>query len=84
VSVRLIHELSVREGEKKSKSQKKVLTIIASLSRFYYIVYIITTTLVCIYIYSLSLINIADIDRAMNVQRRNHIREDIYVGIDIF
>ncbi len=84
MSVRLIHELSVREGKKKEqKSEKKELTIIASLSRFYYIVHIITTTLVYIYVYSLSLINIVDIDRAMTIYRRNHIHEDIYVDIDI-
>ncbi len=62
VSVRLIHVLSVRKGKKKeqkSKGKKKKLTIIASLSRFYYIVHIITTTLV----YSLSLINIVGIVR---------------------
>ncbi len=66
-------------GEKKrAKVRKKALTIIASLSRFYYIVHIITTTLVYIYVYFLSLINIADIDEAMNIYRRNHIHEDIY------
>ena len=45
----------VKEREKK----KKKLTIIASLSRFYYIVHRIITTLVFVW----SLINIADIER---------------------
>jgi hypothetical protein len=62
---------------KKSKSQrekKKKLTIIASLSRFYYIVHIITTTLV----YSMSLINIAGIER--DLERRNHRHIDIDIS----
>lgn len=53
--------ICTRGRAKVKERKKKKLTIIASLSRFYYIVHIITTTLV----YVGSLINIADIERVL-------------------
>ena len=53
--------ICTRGRAKVKERKKKKLTIIASLSRFYYIVHRITTTLV----YVGSLINIADIERVL-------------------
>ncbi len=73
INTRIIR-MSGRERErKKSKSQeKKVLTIIASLSRFYYIVYITTTTLVYICILSVP------------HQHCRHRRSDEYIDVIIY